>query len=97
MVTKSALIHLSKALAVIAAPNIRVNTLSPGLLMTEWGMKFPEEKRKAAQQASKLKRFATVEVRTMCTAFSSCTDARNRTAPMPFGRWRSVDQLLART
>jgi hypothetical protein len=33
------------------------------LLMTEWGMKFPEEKRDAAKAATKLKRFATVEVR----------------------------------
>jgi hypothetical protein len=30
--------------------------------MTEWGMKFPEEKRQAAKEATKLKRFATVEV-----------------------------------
>ena len=44
-VTKAATVHLSKSLAVIAAPKIRVNTVSPGLLLTEWGMKFPEEKR----------------------------------------------------
>jgi hypothetical protein len=31
--------------------------------MTEWGMKFPKEKREAAKEATKLKRFATVEVR----------------------------------
>lgn len=30
--------------------------------MTEWGMKFPEEKREAAKEATKLKRFAKVEV-----------------------------------
>lgn len=36
-VTKSAAIHLSKALAVIAAPKVRVNSISPGLLLTEWG------------------------------------------------------------
>lgn len=61
-VTKAAAIHLSKALAVICAPKIRFNSVSPGLLMTEWGMKFPEEKREAAREATKLKRFATVEV-----------------------------------
>lgn len=61
-VTKAAAIHLSKALAVICSPSIRVNSVSPGLLMTEWGMKFPEEKRRAAKEATKLKRFATVEV-----------------------------------
>lgn len=61
-VTKSALIHLSKSLATICAPHIRVNSVSPGLLLTEWGMKFPEEKREAAREASKLKRLATIEV-----------------------------------
>ena len=61
-VTKSAAIHLSKGLAVIAGPHIRVNTVSPGLLLTEWGMKFPEEKRAAAKEAAKLKRVPTVEV-----------------------------------
>ena len=62
MVTKAAAIHLSRALAVIAGPNIRVNSISPGLLLTEWGMKFPEERREAARNATKLKRLATVEV-----------------------------------
>lgn len=62
-VTKAASIHLAKSLAVICAPKIRVNTVSPGLLLTEWGMKFPESKREAATNATKLKRLATVEVR----------------------------------
>lgn len=53
-ITKAAAIHLSKALAVIAAPNVRVNAVSPGLLLTEWGMKFPEERREAAKKATKL-------------------------------------------
>lgn len=61
-VTKAAAIHLSKSLAVIAAPKIRVNSVSPGLLLTEWGMKFPEEKREAAKNNTKLKPLATVEV-----------------------------------
>lgn len=70
-VTKAAAIHLSKALAVICSPSIRVNSVSPGLLMTEWGMKFPEDKREAAKNATKLKRFATVEVScSLITSFS---------------------------
>ena len=60
-VTKAAAIHLSKALAVICSPKIRVNSVSPGLLLTEWGMKFPEEKREAAKNGTKLKRLPTVE------------------------------------
>ncbi|KAK4497990.1 hypothetical protein PRZ48_010646 [Zasmidium cellare] len=60
-VTKAASIHLAKSLAVICAPKIRVNTVSPGLLLTEWGMKFPQSKREAATNNTKLKRLATVE------------------------------------
>ena len=60
-VTKAAQIHLAKSLAVILAPKIRVNSVSPGLLLTEWGMRFPQEKRDKAVQNTKLKRLATVE------------------------------------
>ena len=61
-VTKSAAIHLTKALAVICAPKIRCNSLSPGLILTEWGLGFGEEKIRNATNATKLKRLATVEV-----------------------------------
>ncbi|KAL1894196.1 hypothetical protein Sste5346_005982 [Sporothrix stenoceras] len=47
-VTKAALIHLVKSLAIIAAPK-------------DWGMNFPQEKLDKAKEANKLKRFATVE------------------------------------
>jgi NAD(P)-dependent dehydrogenase (short-subunit alcohol dehydrogenase family) len=60
-VTKAAQIHLVKGLAVILAPKIRVNCVSPGLMLTEWGMRFPESKREAATKNTKLKRLATVE------------------------------------
>jgi NAD(P)-dependent dehydrogenase (short-subunit alcohol dehydrogenase family) len=60
-VTKAAQIHLVKGLAVILAPKIRVNCVSPGLMLTEWGMRFPESKREAATNNTKLKRLATVE------------------------------------
>lgn len=60
-VTKAAQIHLAKGLAVILAPKIRVNSISPGMLLTEWGLKFPEKKRDAAIQNTKLKRLATIE------------------------------------
>ena len=62
MVTKAAAIHLSIALGVIAAPKIRVNVVSPGLILTEWGMKFPEAHREKAKQNTKLKRLAPIEV-----------------------------------
>ncbi|KKY28337.1 putative oxidoreductase ucpa [Diplodia seriata] len=57
----SSLIHLAKTLAVICAPKIRVNSVSPGLLMTEWGAQFPEAKIKKSIENTKLKRLATVE------------------------------------
>ena len=60
-VTKAAQIHLAKGLAVILAPSIRVNSVSPGMMLTEWGLKFPESKREAAKNNTKLKRLATVE------------------------------------
>ncbi|KAH6684672.1 hypothetical protein B0J14DRAFT_664665 [Halenospora varia] len=60
-VTKSALIHLTRSLAVIAAPKIRVNSIAPGVLLTDWGRKFPEEKLKSVQEKNALKRFATPE------------------------------------
>ncbi|GAB1725120.1 hypothetical protein NU195Hw_g6841t1 [Hortaea werneckii] len=60
-VSKSAAIHLSKSLAVICSPKIRVNSVSPGLLLTDWGMSFGPEKIEAATNATKLKRLATVE------------------------------------
>ena len=60
-VTKAAQIHLAKSLAVICSPRVRVNSVSPGLMLTEWGMKFPEAKREASRNNTKLKRLATVE------------------------------------
>ncbi|PTU24987.1 hypothetical protein P175DRAFT_0426321 [Aspergillus ochraceoroseus IBT 24754] len=60
-VTKAALIHLVKSLAIIAAPKIRVNSVSPGVLLTDWGRQFPEERLKAVQEKNLLKRFATPE------------------------------------
>ena len=35
-VTKAAQLHLVKCLAVNVGPEIRVNTVLPGLLLTEW-------------------------------------------------------------
>ncbi|PVH75035.1 short chain dehydrogenase [Cadophora sp. DSE1049] len=60
-VTKAAQLHLVKTLATISGPHIRVNSVSPGLLLTEWGLKFPQEKLDASKAKTKLNRFATVE------------------------------------
>ncbi|PON24578.1 short chain dehydrogenase [Trichoderma gamsii] len=61
-VTKSAQIHLAKCLASISgASNIRVNSVSPGMMMTEWSSSFPESKRNAAIKKTKLGRLTEVE------------------------------------
>ncbi|KAI0877602.1 short chain dehydrogenase [Hypoxylon argillaceum] len=60
-VTKAAQLHLAKALAVMAAPKIRVNTVSPGLLLTEWAERFTDELKEQHRQQTKLKRVVTVE------------------------------------
>jgi len=43
-VTKAAGIHLMKCLASTQGPKIRVNAVLPGLLLTEWGLKYSKEK-----------------------------------------------------
>ncbi|KAF5527845.1 hypothetical protein COL154_000910 [Colletotrichum chrysophilum] len=60
-VTKAAQIHLVKALAMAAGPRIRVNSVSPGLLLTDWGLQFSEEQREAMREKTRLKRLPTVD------------------------------------
>jgi NAD(P)-dependent dehydrogenase (short-subunit alcohol dehydrogenase family) len=43
-VSKAAVIHLTKCLAVALSPEIRVNSVAPGLVLTRWGAKFSEER-----------------------------------------------------
>ncbi|KAL5895975.1 hypothetical protein ACKVWC_001181 [Pyricularia oryzae] len=62
-VTKAALNHLVKGLAVLAAPRIRVNAVCPGLMLTEWGLNFSKEVQESNIARSKLKRVVTPEVR----------------------------------
>lgn len=60
-VTKAALNHLVKGLAVLAAPKIRVNAVCPGLMLTEWGLNFSKEIQDANIARTKLKRVVTPE------------------------------------
>ncbi|KIW05511.1 uncharacterized protein PV09_03394 [Verruconis gallopava] len=75
-VTKSAQIHLAKCLAVICGNSgIRVNSVSPGLLLTEWGQKFGEEKIQKNIGMTKLGRLAEVDdvaaqIKTLATSQS---------------------------
>ncbi|RAL09494.1 SDR family NAD(P)-dependent oxidoreductase [Aspergillus homomorphus CBS 101889] len=42
-VTKAAGLHLMKCLAQTQGSKVRVNAVLPGLLLTEWGMRFPPQ------------------------------------------------------
>lgn len=44
-----------RCLAASQGPKIRVNAIQPGLLLTEWGQQFPEEKIKAMKEKAALK------------------------------------------
>ncbi|HZT44078.1 MAG TPA: SDR family oxidoreductase [Chthonomonadaceae bacterium] len=55
-VSKAALIHLTRCLAVALAPNIRVNSVAPGLLMTRWVAGYSEERLQAINEKALLKK-----------------------------------------
>ncbi|TID13683.1 NAD(P)-binding protein [Venturia nashicola] len=54
-VTKAAQLHLMKCLAETQGKKCRVNAVLPGLLLTEWGQKFPAETVVALKQKAALK------------------------------------------
>ncbi|EMD68366.1 hypothetical protein COCSADRAFT_167611 [Bipolaris sorokiniana ND90Pr] len=54
-VTKAAQLQLVKCLAVTVGPTIRVNTVLPGLLLTEWGLKYSEERIKTLKATAALR------------------------------------------
>ncbi|KAI5785662.1 hypothetical protein FPQ18DRAFT_368701 [Pyronema domesticum] len=60
-VSKAAGLHLMKCLAATQGPKIRVNAIQPGLLMTEWGRGFGEEKIKKATEKTKLGTLGSLE------------------------------------
>lgn len=43
-VSKAGLIHLVRMLAQSQGPKVRVHAVCPGLLMTDWGKRFPQER-----------------------------------------------------
>jgi len=54
-VTKAAGLQLMKCLAFTQGPKIRVNAVLPGLLLTEWGLKYPKEDQESIKQRAALK------------------------------------------
>lgn len=61
-VSKAGQIHLVKGLAKLCGPKIRVNSISPGLIMTDWGQRFDEDFKTNYKNRTLLKKIAEVEV-----------------------------------
>ncbi|KAH8807808.1 hypothetical protein F5884DRAFT_790125 [Xylogone sp. PMI_703] len=59
-VTKAAQLHLCKSLAVVVAPSVRVNCVSPGFMSTNWIAEMPEEKIQQAKERTLLKTLTEV-------------------------------------
>ncbi|KAH7140063.1 short chain dehydrogenase [Dactylonectria estremocensis] len=59
--TKAAQLHMVKGLASMVAPKIRVNSVSPGLLETDWAKRFSSEQKEQHRMQTKLKRFVQVK------------------------------------
>ena len=87
-VTKAAEINLMKGLATICGPNIRCNSVSPGLMMTEWGRKFPESKVKATKEKGVLQSLATVEDAARSDK-NSCNEQKHNRAEYCHRLWHS--------
>lgn len=60
-VTKAAQWHFVKCMAVTEGPKIRVNTVLPGLLLTEWGKKYSDERIAALTNAAALKKVTDLQ------------------------------------
>ncbi len=60
-VSKAAMIHLTKGLAVALAPDVRVNSVAPGFVNTRWHDNSSDERKQQIAQASPLRRHVGVE------------------------------------
>jgi len=60
-VTKAAGLQLMKCLAFTQGPKIRINAVLPGLLLTEWGLKYSKEAISGVKDRSALKAVTDLE------------------------------------
>jgi NAD(P)-dependent dehydrogenase (short-subunit alcohol dehydrogenase family) len=54
-ITKSAQIHMMKCVAKTQGKKLRINAVLPGLLLTDWGNTYGEERIKVLKEAAALK------------------------------------------
>ncbi|OBT65335.1 hypothetical protein VE03_04627 [Pseudogymnoascus sp. 23342-1-I1] len=59
--TKAAQLQLMRVFAASQGPRVRVNAVCPGLLLTEWGQKYPESAIKAMEERAYLKKVTDLE------------------------------------
>lgn len=62
-ISKAAQIYLVKTLSKVCVLNIRVNGVSPALMLTDWGLQFDEKEQLAQADRNKLKCLVTIQVR----------------------------------
>lgn len=70
-VSKAGCIHLAKDMAKACAPDIRVNAIAPGLILTEWADRFSPEVIKGWANTTALKRVPTPE--DIAATYGKCT------------------------
>lgn len=70
-VCRAAGLHLTRCLAETQGPNIRVNSVAPGLVETERSAGFSEEQRQGFKNMAKLKRITTAEEIAMTFVFAA--------------------------
>lgn len=76
-VSKAAMIHLTKGLAIAFAPDVRVNTIAPGFVETRWHDNSSPERKRQIAEASPLRK--NVDVESIATATLECLRNDNMT------------------
>lgn len=71
--SKAGSIHLVRGLAKSLGPNIRVNAVAPGLILTEWADRFPPEVKENWKEATALKHVPYTE--DIAQTYSECHGA----------------------